>query len=306
MRITYYAEYDYNGNLVKWIGDDGYEGPLELCKGGASKAEQARADALTAQQNALMNQSLGLQQMQLGAVNTVVDPMIARGGMSADQENALTSLLTNQLGNTYRSGMGMVNQNLVARGLTGGQTGAGGGGVAGDFEQMAAMLGGQQQQGLSQIQLEKAAQLQGLLGLKMGIGSQYGANVGNFTSGMNASLGHGIEAARNADQAATSWMGPVFGALAGVGGSAITKYCWIASECYGGWDEPRTKFVRFRLGQLALRSKKYLVITVIYAITGKYIAKFANRYSSIREYFKNRFDNFIEKQRNEMLNELIK
>lgn len=192
-------------------------------KGSASKQEQAAADQQRAQQNALTQQQLSMQQKQLDSVNSVADPMIARGGMSAGQEAAMKSILMNSLPQQFNNLQGQINNNLTARGITGGQTGAGSGDVARQFGGLGAMEAGLQQQGMSNIELQKANQLQNLLGIKMGIGGQYGANVGTFNSGASAALGSGVTAANNADQAATSWMGPVFGALGSIGGAATGK-----------------------------------------------------------------------------------
>lgn len=192
-------------------------------KGSASKAEQQAADARTKSQDDLAKGQLAMQQKQLSDVNAVADPMIARGGMSAEQEAALNSILMNSLPQQFNNVQGQINNNLVARGITGGQQGAGSGDVARQFGSLGAMEAGLQQQGMSNIQLQKAAQLQGLLGLKMGVGSQYGNNVGTFNSGGSSSLNAGVTAANNADQAQTSWMGPVFGALGGVGAAFAGK-----------------------------------------------------------------------------------
>lgn len=192
-------------------------------KGSASKAEQAAADQQRSLQNQLTQQQLAMQQKQLGDVNAVADPMIARGGMSEAQEAAMRSLLINSLPQQFAGLQGQINNQLVSRGISGGQTGAGSGDIARQFGGLGAMEAGLQQQGLSNIELQKAAQLQGLLGLKLGIGSQYGANIGTFNQGASSALGSGVEAANNADMASTSWMGPVFGALGGIGAGAFGK-----------------------------------------------------------------------------------
>lgn len=198
-----------------------YTGDIAECKGGASKQEQAAADQQRNQENQLMQQQLNMQMGQLNSVNSVLDPMIANGGLAPGVQNAMTSLVMNQLPQTYRQGVGAINNALAARGISGGQA-AGSGDIGRDFGAMASALGNQQQQGLSNIQLAKQGALMNDLGLKMGIGSQFGANVGGFNQGALGALGQGVTAAHNVDQAQTSWMGPLFGALGSIGGSFMT------------------------------------------------------------------------------------
>lgn len=64
----------------------------------------------------------------------------------------------------------------------------------------------------------------------------------------NSATGAGSAAANTANQIAqadSSWMNLVAGGL----GAAATAYagCWIAAAVFDGWDDPRTKLVRFYL-----------------------------------------------------------
>ncbi len=318
MRIYTKIVYDKNIQLIE-AECDWYEyfGKINHCKGNASKNEQSAADTQRTQENQLMQQQLAMQQQQLAGVNAVADPAIAAGGMFPGQEAAMTSLLTNNLANTYRQGIGNVNQGLVARGLSGGQGGAGGGAVAGNLGMMSAMLGNQQQQGLSDIQLAKAQQMQGLLGLKLGIGSQYGGNVGGFNQGALSALGQGVQAAKNVDEAQTSWMGPVFGALGGMGSSLMTGGmsnlgkgtgffgCWIASECFGGMEMPKVQFIRMRLFHNAQQDWRFKVILAAYAVFGKTVAKLVRRFAWLKRKFTNVFDKFVINEIDKLLNEAI-
>lgn len=220
LQIITCAVFDDEGRLISTEMRE-YSGPVAECKGGASKAEQANADALRAREADLMGQSLNAQLKQLDAVNSVVDPMIAQGGMSQEQQAAMTSLLMNQLPQTFNNIQGQINQNLVARGISGGPTGAGSGDIARNFGQLGAMEGQIQQQGLANIQLQKAQQLQNLLGLKLGIGSQYGQNTQLFNQGTLGALNAGVTAANNADQASTGLWGSIIGSAAGLGGKFI-------------------------------------------------------------------------------------
>ncbi len=200
-----------------------YSGPIELCKGGASKAEQSNADAMRAAQTGLMQQALGAQNMQLGAVNKVLDPMIANGGLAPGVESAMNSQVMNNIPAQFRGVQGNINNNLVARGITGGQMGAGGGAVARQFGQLGAMQAAMQQQGLTDVQLQKQNALMGDLGLKMGVGGQYGGQVGGFNQGSLGALGQGVTAANNADQASTGLWGSLIGGAAGLGSAYLGR-----------------------------------------------------------------------------------
>lgn len=200
-----------------------YSGPIEYLKGGASKAEQAAADKMRESQTGLMQQALGMQNMQLGAVNKVLDPMIANGGLAPGVESAMTSQVMNNIPAQFRGVQGNINNQLVARGITGGQAGAGGGDVARQFGQLGAMQAALQQQGLTDIQLQKQGALMGDLGLKMGIGSQFGQNVSGFNQGALGSLGQGVTAANNADQASTGLWGSLIGAGASLGSGYLGR-----------------------------------------------------------------------------------
>lgn len=186
-------------------------------KGGHSSDEQKAADALRQQELDLSKQQLGLQQQQISGVNSILDPLIAQGGMSKEQQAALTSQLMNNIPQQFRGIQGQISNQLAARGISGGQF-AGSGDIARQFGGLGAMEAGLQQSGIENIQQQKAQQLFSALGAKMGVAGMYGQNTGLFNQGALGALGSGVTAANNADQAATSWMGPVFGALGSIGG----------------------------------------------------------------------------------------
>jgi hypothetical protein len=219
MKITTKIVFDIESWTVlehEWFE---YSGPVDMFKGSNSKAEQAAADAQRQAQTGLMQQALGAQNMQLGAVNATLDPMIANGGLAPGVENAMTAQVMNNIPAQFRGIQGNINNQLVARGITGGQSGAGGGDVARQFGQLGAMQASMQQQGLTDIQMQKQQALMGDLGLKMGIGSQYGQQMSGFNQGASSALGQGVTAANNADQASTGLWGAALGALGGLGGS---------------------------------------------------------------------------------------
>lgn len=189
-------------------------------KGDNSKAEMNRANQISAQQLDLQKQQLGMQQTQLSGVNSVLDPLIKAGGMTPEQQAALTSLSLNNIPESFAQSRGNVNSSLAARGMSGGPF-AGSGAVASSFGGLDAMENQLKQQSLSQIQLQKQQQLMNALGLKMGVGSQFGQNVGTFgNQGVNA-LGIGQNAAQAADQASTGFWGSLVGAAAGLGSAGI-------------------------------------------------------------------------------------
>lgn len=182
-----------------------------MCSGGNSKQEMQSADAQRAQENALMQQQLQMQMDQISGVNSILDPIISAGGMLPSQQSALTSLALNAIPQQFNNIAGQINQNLVARGITGGSN-AGSGDIARNFGQLGAMEAGLQQQSLSQIQLQKQQQLMQALGAKMGVANLFGSNTNMFNQGASSALNSGVTAANNADQAQTSFMGSLLGA----------------------------------------------------------------------------------------------
>lgn len=203
---------------MNW-GGEGFATYEGLLKGDASKVEQAAADQQRQMQNQLMKQQLAMQQQQISGVNSAVDPIIAQGGMSPEQQAALTSLAMNNIPNQFRGIQGQVNNSLVARGITGGMN-AGSGDIARDFGSLGALQGSLQQQSLSGIQAQKYQQLMQAVGAKMGVAGLYGQNTGTFNQGAGQALGQGVQAAQNVDQA----QGALLGSLIGAAGSIGTKF----------------------------------------------------------------------------------
>jgi len=204
---------------VTW-GGSGYDAYDGVMKGGHSAAEQSNADSLRKEEFALMGKQLALQQGQFDAVNAAVNPIIAAGGMSPQQQASETAMFMNNLPAQFRGLEGNINQQLVARGMTGGGM-AGSGDVARNFGSLGAMEAGLQQQGMLGIQQQKYQQLMQAVGAKMGVAGMFGNNVGGFNSGTVGSLNAGVNAAQNADASSVSWMGPLFGALGAVGGGGM-------------------------------------------------------------------------------------
>ncbi len=221
-----------------------YDGPWEWVKGGNSQQEMQKANQLSLQQMQLMRDQFMQQQKQLNMVNPALNTIIQNGGMLPQQEAAMRTQATQGLGQQYQALQGQLGQQLAARGITGGQM-AGSGDIARNYGQLGAMEAGQQSDLLNQIQLSKGQQLQSALSLGLGEGGMFGSQAVSLGSQGVSALGSGVTAANNADQASTGFWGSLVGGLAGMGGSAITKYCWVAAELYGGWNVPETNAIRY-------------------------------------------------------------
>lgn len=266
-------------------------------KGDHSSQEQSNADQLRQQENNLMQQQLQMQMKQLSGVNAAVDPIIAQGGMSPQQQASETAQMMNNLPAQFQGIQGNINQQLVSRGMTGGGM-AGSGDVARNFGSLGAMEAGLQQQGLMGIQQQKYQQLMQAIGAKMGVAGMFGNNVGGFNSGTMGAMNAGVTAANNADQAQTSWLGPMMGALGSLGGAAITggfggsKPCWIARAVYGE-NDPR--WVVFRDKFIARSEDSYVtrILLGLYIIFGEPVAELVKRSSLLKKMFKRWFDRVI-------------
>lgn len=201
-----------------------HDGPWELCKGGNSQQEMAKANQLSDQQLGIMRQQLAMQQQQLGMVNPSLQAIIQNGGMLPAQEAAMRSQAMQGLGSQYSNLQGQLSQQLQARGITGGGM-AGGGDIARSFGSLGAMEAGQQSDLLNQIQLAKGQGLQSAIGLGLGEGGMFGSQALGFGGqGVNA-LGIGQQAGQAADTAQTGFFGSLIGGLAGLGGSAMGAFC---------------------------------------------------------------------------------
>lgn len=187
-------------------------------KGGNSQSEMQRANQISSQQLGLQQQQLQLQQNQLGMVNPQLQQIIANGGMLPAQQAAMTSNALNQIGAGEQQAVGAINQNLVARGITGGQN-AGSGDIARNYGALQQGLLGQTAQSLNDIQIAKGQGLNNALNTALGIGGMYGQQATSFGGQGVSALGAGVQAANNADQAQTGFWGSLIGGLTGLGGN---------------------------------------------------------------------------------------
>ena len=207
-----------------------YDGVVHLCKG-PSKDEMKFQNAIEAGQLNLQQQQLALQQGQFNQVNPTLQAMIQNGGLTPQALAALQAQTINALPNQFNQLYGQVGQELTARGVTGGQM-AGGGDIARQFGSLGAQEAGLAQQGQFNIAQLQQQGLLGALGTSLGIGQQYGGNVGTFGSGASAAGGSATSAANAATQATTGLWGSLFGALGSVGGG-FAQHCWVARAIYG-------------------------------------------------------------------------
>jgi hypothetical protein len=190
---------------VTW-GGGGYPTYEGLLKGDASKAEQGAADSLR-------QQELNLMQQQLQMVNPTIQSIIQNGGMLPQQQAAMTSLALNQLPADFNRAIGDVQNNLMARGITGGGM-AGSGDVGRNFGSLYAFEDALKQNALSNIQLAKGQGLNQALGMGLGLTNM-------FNTGAGSALGHGVTAAGNVDQAQSAFWGSLIGAGASLGSAAM-------------------------------------------------------------------------------------
>src|SRR5262249_49295717 len=128
---------------------------------------------------------------------------------------------------------------------------------------------------------------------------------GNANQAAIGSLNAGVTAAHNVDEAQSSWMGPVLGGVFGLGGSAITKWCWVASELYGSWTDPRVSFVRLRLLDRSQTQLKFKLIGAFYAIFGKALARLVRRSQWARAKALHLFDGFIRDEIDYLLDKAV-
>lgn len=263
-------------------------------KGGNSQQEMQQANQVSQQQLQLQQQQLKMQQQQLAMVNPSLQAIIANGGMLPAQQAAMTSAAMQQTGQGFQNAVGAINQNLVARGLTGGNM-AGGGGVGQDYGALYQGLLGQQASSLQNIQLAKGQGLMQALGTGLGEAQMYGSQ-GMTAGGQGVSaLGAGVQAAQAADQASTGFWGSLIGGLTGMAGQAFTGAgtkafgCWVASELYGGWYSDEAMAIRNWLA----RTWYMLPFTVIYARIAGPWSRAIRRSRLLRVPTKHLFDFFL-------------
>jgi len=216
-----------------------YSGEVADCKGGNSKSEMNQANQLQTQEMALMQQQLAQlnqtlspfltanQQLMQNTQNVVGinNQILSNGGLTPQQQQAFTAQAINQATQGYGNAVGQINNALVARGLSGGQFGAGGGGIAQQYGQLGAALGGQMQNAIGGINNLKFQSFENALNMNAGLfqnsmqnqlaaAGLYGNLTGGFNTGGLDALRSGVTAAGNVDQAQSAELG-AFTGLAG-------------------------------------------------------------------------------------------
>lgn len=188
-----YREFD------EWLVNRARELPCPMNKGGNSQAQMNIS-------NQIAQQQLGMQQNVMNTVLPTIKNIIAGGGMLPGQEQTMNAIALNTLPQQYQNLYGQLGQELVARGVTGGNN-AGGGQIASQFGSLGAQEASTATQALEGVQMAKMSGLQNALGMGGGFGMQYG------TQGTTANS-TAQQAAGQADQASTGFWGSLFGALA--------------------------------------------------------------------------------------------
>jgi len=200
-----------------------YEGPMELCKGSNSKNEQKAADATRTDQASKTNAALAQQQGYMKPVDEMTSQIMANGGLTPGMESAMTAQYMNNIPAQFRGIAGNINNQQVARGMVGGQMGAGSGDVARQFGALGAAQAGAQQEGFLNTQFAKQQGMQQAMAARMGLGQMAGQNVSGFNQGTIGALGQGVTAGNNADQASTGLWGSLIGAAGALGGGALAR-----------------------------------------------------------------------------------
>jgi hypothetical protein len=188
-----------------------YVGEVHYCKGEAKKQMDIENQQMQ-MQNQLQQQSLANQQKQQGMVNPAVASIIANGGLSPEAEASLRSTAMNTLPQSYNSLYGNLSNQLVQRGITGGGM-AGSGDIARNFGALGSQEAGQQAQLLSQIPLQKEQGLYNAFNTALGVGNQFGQNIGTFGAGASSAGGSATSAANTAQQTGSGLFGSIFGGL---------------------------------------------------------------------------------------------
>lgn len=261
-------------------------------KGGNSQQEMQTANQVSAQQLATQNKMLNDMFAEIGITNPQIKDIINNGGLDAKTEAAMRSSAMAQTGQQAQQAIGAINQNLVARGITGG-TNAGSGDIARNYGALEQGLLGQQAQNLQGIQQFKAQNLNTALGMGLQTASLFGGQgLGAGQQGVGA-LGIGQQAANAADQASTGFWGSLVGGLAGLGSAGIGKIpCWAARAVYGENDW-RPVYIWARWNLAAGNSWFYRLLMALYLVAGEPLAFAIRRVPRMKRLFRSIFDKVI-------------
>jgi hypothetical protein len=126
----------------------------------------------------------------------------------------------------------------------------------------------------------------------------YGTDVGAQNDALNTannSIQTGIEAGKS------GWLQNLTSLISAINGNgtgtaaAIARYCWIAAELYGGWDDPRTIDIRRWIGERPGITWK--LIRAVYTMHGERVAQSIRMHSWLRKPFRALFDCALRKAR---------
>ncbi len=225
-----------------------------------------------------------LQQMQ-----SVYDPILAKGpnqkGFSTEEEEGLNAQAVEGTAENYAGAAKSVNENLAAEG--GGTNPLPSGGQEQLKEQVAESAA--QTESSEEEQIQQADYAQGSQQFSQAtaaledVSGQY-----NPTAYTGAATGAGSAASTTANEIAqenNSWVNAAIGAAGTIGAGAVTKYCWIAAELYGGWSDPRTVKVRTWLINKYSRTIVGHIVCAMYARWGKQTAEAIRRHPWLRHVF---------------------
>jgi len=186
-----------------------------------------------------------------GPLEKVISGGPSQQGFSQGELNSLNTTATEGVAQNYASASKALKENQAAAG--GGNTYLPSG--VNSQEQESLLSSSAQQQSSEQQQIQQAGYAQGNANFNAATSALEGeqgeinpnATAGEATSG-------GTAASNTANQIAQeneSWEAPLIGAVGAVGAAGLTgglsaakPPCWIASEIFGGWHEPRTVLVR--------------------------------------------------------------
>ena len=262
-----------------WLVEQARAMPCAMNKGDNSKAQEAISNQISQQQ-------IGMETTAFNETNPAIKNIIAGGGMLPQQEAALRAQTINQLPQQFNQLYGNLSQQLTARGLTGGQFGAGGGGVAAGYGSLGAAEAGIAQQGEFNIAGMKMQGLESALGLG---NQQLGATAQAGTTANSTAQAAG----KAADEASTGFWGSLFGALGTAAGGWLGK-CWVLRAVYGE-DDFRPKIVWFVWDRKwSVESRWSRTLQGLYVIFGEYVGWIVKR-TPIRKWIRPWTDKAVER-----------
>lgn len=260
------------------------------------KAANAAAAQAQQQQAQVAQQQLAQQQAQLQKYNDFVTQLTANGGYSPGVAQALNSQAINQVPQQFAQSAQNLKTALMTRGGGGGDQPTGGefmrqfGGLESAQNALKANL-------LQNVTIGGQNNISNAMQGTLGIGAQYGQNVGSFNYGSNQALGTQASSANNISKAQNGLLGSLIGAGAGLGMSAITK-CWIARAVYGDADW-RAELIRSTWDTVwAEESTLYRMLWSLYGYIGQPIASILRRNRWAKRQFRTAFDKLLWKAMN--------